>query len=162
MIQESNAYTMVCDVCGKTFKSNKEVYLDKESLEGDAITGYWLLENGKCYCPLCYIIDDNDNAIIQSKKRPKSGRKKYEFSIDETVVRTVQKYVSEIVHKDSSFGELMLDEVDLVDITVDLEKELNIRINEDFLFSGDTDSMEVQDIINEIHKLTDERDKGVQ
>lgn len=71
-IFEEKCFGIQCDNCGKIYEdySGFSMFADKESGRDNATDDSWVIEMDKCYCPDCYIIDDDDNITI-----------KYEYNI---------------------------------------------------------------------------------
>lgn len=68
---EEKAYGVQCDVCGKVYMNKHSgftLFVDANSAKEDAQDYYWLIENGKCYCPDCFEVGDDDDVIIKEKK----------------------------------------------------------------------------------------------
>lgn len=68
---EEKAYGIQCDVCGKVYMnvhSGFSLWNDENSAKEEAQEDYWLIEDGKCYCPDCFEIDEDDKVTIKEKK----------------------------------------------------------------------------------------------
>lgn len=73
-IFEEKAYGAQCDVCGIVYMneySGFSLWVDTNSVKEEIQDDYWLVEDGKCYCPKCYDIDDNDVVTIKKKDNEK-------------------------------------------------------------------------------------------
>lgn len=71
---EEIAYGVQCDVCGKVYMNEQSgftLFTDANSAKEEAQDDYWLIEDGKCYCPDCFEIDEDDNVTVKEKKRSK-------------------------------------------------------------------------------------------
>ena len=44
------------------------LWTDENSPKEEAQDDHWLIEDGKCYCPDCFDIDEDDNVTIKEKK----------------------------------------------------------------------------------------------
>lgn len=67
---EEKSFGIQCDVCEKVYMdehSGFTLWVDEASAREAAQDDYWLIEDGKCYCPDCFEIDENDNATIKEK-----------------------------------------------------------------------------------------------
>lgn len=67
---EEKAYGIQCDVCEKVYMnehSGFSLWSDESSVKEEAQEDHWLIENGKCYCPDCFEIDEDDNVTIKEK-----------------------------------------------------------------------------------------------
>lgn len=61
-------YGIQCDVCKDVYRnahSGYAMYVDEDSAKEEAQEEYWLIEGGKCYCPKCFEIDEDDNVFIK-------------------------------------------------------------------------------------------------
>lgn len=70
-IFEEKAYGVQCDVCSKVYMneySGFSLWTDESSPREEAQDDHWLIEDGKCYCPDCFEIDEEDNVTIKEKK----------------------------------------------------------------------------------------------
>lgn len=68
-IFEQKAYGVKCDVCDTVYMneySGFSLWADENSVKEEARDDSWLIEDGKCYCPNCYDIDEDDNVVIKS------------------------------------------------------------------------------------------------
>lgn len=68
---EEKAYGIQCDVCGEIYRNENSgfsLWVDKNSAKEEAQEDYWLIEDGKCYCPKCFEIGEDDNVTIKKMK----------------------------------------------------------------------------------------------
>lgn len=68
---EEIAYGVQCDVCGKVYMNEHSgftLFTDANSAKEEAQDDYWLIEDGKCYCPDCFEVGEGDNVTIKEKK----------------------------------------------------------------------------------------------
>lgn len=71
-IFEEKAYGIECDVCKDVYVNEHScfsLWADENSVKEEAQEDYWLIEDGKCYCPHCFEIDDDDNVVIKSSNK---------------------------------------------------------------------------------------------
>ena len=62
-------YEVECDGCGKVYRneySGSSIFDDKDLAKEEAQDNHWLIEDGKCYCPKCQDIDEDNNVIIKT------------------------------------------------------------------------------------------------
>ena len=71
MIKEVKMYTVQCDNCKCTSGDNSEFscWNDESTALDEAKESEWIESEGKHYCPDCYSIDDDDNIIINEKRK---------------------------------------------------------------------------------------------
>lgn len=70
-IFEEKAYGAQCDVCGEVYMNEHTgffLWSDDNSVKEEIQDDNWLVEDGKCYCPKCYEIDEEDNVTIKTKE----------------------------------------------------------------------------------------------
>lgn len=70
-IFEAKCYGVECDICKDVYVneySGLSVWVDDDSAIEEAQEDGWLIEDGKCYCPNCYEIDEEDKVVIKSDR----------------------------------------------------------------------------------------------
>ncbi len=74
---EEITYGVQCDICGKVYMneySRETLFVNAKLAKEEAQEDQWLIEDGKCYCPDCFEIDEDDNVIIKEKNQHKTNR----------------------------------------------------------------------------------------
>lgn len=71
-IFDVKAYGIECDRCGDLFedpRSGFSLWTDERSALEEAQENDWIEYEGKCYCPHCYDVDEDDNWVIKAPEK---------------------------------------------------------------------------------------------
>lgn len=71
MIEKVEMYTVVCDHCKKNIGEDQDYscWGDESTAEDNAMNSDWIEEEGRHYCDLCYITDDNDVLVLPPERK---------------------------------------------------------------------------------------------
>lgn len=67
-IFKETTYGIQCDRCKKIYEeyhTGHTLFVDENSALEYAREDYWLIKDGKCYCPECYECGEDDEVIIK-------------------------------------------------------------------------------------------------
>lgn len=70
-VEKVNMFTVICDNCGEDIGVNQEYscFGDDSCAEENAMESDWIKQNGNHYCTECYSYNDDDELVIDEKRK---------------------------------------------------------------------------------------------